>query len=78
VYGAQNMLSNAIKFTHRNGSVTINVKEIENDMVEISIRDTGVGIQKTNLNKLFKVGEQTKSTGTDGELSTGVLLLLCK
>lgn len=73
-----NFLSNAVKFTSKGGSVIIKADKTDNDMVLISIRDTGVGIQKDIIDKLFKVGEKTGRKGTDGELSTGLGLLLCK
>jgi signal transduction histidine kinase len=47
-------------------------------MVQLSVSDTGVGMQKSKLDKLFKIGEKIGSKGTDGELSTGLGLLLCK
>jgi signal transduction histidine kinase len=47
-------------------------------MIEISIRDTGVGMPKNMIEKLFKVGENIGRKGTEGELSTGLGLLLCK
>jgi signal transduction histidine kinase len=47
-------------------------------MVEISVSDTGTGMQNSVVEKLFKVGEKIGSKGTDGELSTGLGLLLCK
>jgi len=73
-----NLLSNAIKFTHRNGTVTISAKKTDNRMIEIAICDTGIGMQKNLLERLFKAGEKTGKKGTDGELSTGLGLLLCK
>jgi signal transduction histidine kinase len=73
-----NLISNAVKFTHRNGTVTISAKRTEDQMIEISIRDTGVGMSKSVVEKLFKVGERIGTKGTDGELSTGLGLLLCK
>jgi PAS domain S-box-containing protein len=73
-----NLLSNAVKFTNRNGTVTVSAREIEDQMIEISFRDTGVGMPKNVVEKLFKVGEITGRKGTDGELSTGLGLLLCK
>ncbi len=72
-----NILSNAVKFTRRNGTVQVESKKIENQMIEISISDTGVGMPQKEIDKLFKVGEKIGSTGTDGELSTGLGLLLC-
>lgn len=47
-------------------------------LVEISIRDTDVGISKNIIDRFFKVGEKIGSKGTDGELSSGLGLLLCK
>jgi signal transduction histidine kinase len=73
-----NLLSNAVKFTNRNGTVTVSAKEIEDQMIEISIKDTGVGMPKSMVDKLFILGEKTGRHGTDGELSTGLGLMLCK
>jgi hypothetical protein len=73
-----NLLWNAVKFTNKNGAVIINEKKNGNQMIEISVKDTGVGINKKEMANLFKIGEKTGSKGTDGELSTGLGLLLCK
>jgi PAS domain S-box-containing protein len=73
-----NLLSNAVKFTHRDGTVTIKAKKTKNNMIEISVNDTGVGMGKSDIEKLFKIGEKTGTKGTEGELSTGLGLLLCK
>jgi PAS domain S-box-containing protein len=73
-----NLLSNAVKFTKQNGTITINALPIENEMIQISIQDTGVGIPNYIIEKLFHVGEETGRKGTGGELSTGIGLLLSK
>jgi PAS domain S-box-containing protein len=73
-----NLLSNAIKFSNRNGTVTISTKRTEDQMIEIAICDTGIGMQKNLVERLFRAGEKTGKKGTDGELSTGLGLLLCK
>jgi signal transduction histidine kinase len=73
-----NLLSNAVKYTHRNGTVTLKASKTGEEMVQLSVSDTGVGMQKSKLDKLFKIGEKIGSKGTDGELSTGLGLLLCK
>jgi PAS domain S-box-containing protein len=73
-----NLLSNAIKFTHKNGTVTISALKTDDDLVKIAVSDTGIGIEKNMGDKLFKIGEKTNRTGTDGELSSGLGLLLCK
>jgi PAS domain S-box-containing protein len=73
-----NLLWNAVKFTNRKGTVTINSKKIENEMIEITVSDTGMGIGKDIVDKLFTIGEKTNRKGTEGEPSTGLGLLLCK
>jgi PAS domain S-box-containing protein len=73
-----NLLSNAVKFTDRNGRVKISAVNIEKEKIKISVRDTGIGIVKSDVEKLFKVGENLNRKGTEGELSTGLGLILCK
>lgn len=74
----RNLISNAIKFTNRNGSVIISAREIKNNMVEISVEDSGTGMTEITMNKLFKLDEKVGKKGTEGEESTGLGLLLCK
>jgi signal transduction histidine kinase len=73
-----NLISNAVKFTHRFGRVTISAQLAPDRMIEITVSDTGIGMTKQDIDKLFKVGEKVRTIGTDGELSTGLGLLLCK
>ena len=73
-----NVLSNAIKFTKKGGEVTVKAMETENNMIEISVSDTGVGMSSSHNSKLFKMEEKVGRRGTDGEESTGLGLLLCK
>lgn len=47
-----NLIENAIKFTQENGTITISVDEME-DAYKISVKDTGAGIDKKDLPKLF-------------------------
>lgn len=73
----RNLVSNAIKFTPQGGSIGISAKNSSNSMVEITISDTGVGIDPENQAKLFRVdGFTTK--GTNQENGTGLGLILCK
>jgi len=48
-----NLLSNAINYTPVKGNIWIKLKEIE-DFIEISIKDTGIGLTKSEIKKLFK------------------------
>ncbi len=74
----RNLLSNAVKFTNRGGQVTVSAKETGEGMIEISVSDTGVGIPKDVIDKLFILGEKVGSIGTEREPSTGLGLILCK
>ncbi len=75
----RNLLSNAIKFSHKNSSVKINTKVItENNTVEISIEDSGIGISEKNIEKLFKIETTFSTYGTEKEKGTGLGLIICK
>ena len=74
----RNLLTNAVKFTRRDGKIIIRTKKIDSETVEISVSDTGVGISEENVKNLFKIESLVSSKGTDGEQSTGLGLLLCK
>lgn len=73
----RNLISNSIKFTKRGGKVTIDAV-INDNTIQISISDTGIGMSKEMIPKLFAVGEKTSRPGTEDESSTGLGLLLCK
>lgn len=73
----RNLITNAIKFTPRFGNVYINVIK-ENDNLIFSVRDTGVGISKKNISKLFKISQKCSSLGTEQEKGSGLGLILCK
>lgn len=72
----RNLLTNAVKFTDINGEVHINVKNIQ-EIIEISIKDNGIGIEPSKIENLFKVGG-TRSLGTNKEKGSGLGLILCK
>lgn len=72
----RNLISNAIKFTPLGGSILI-TSYVSEDMISISVSDTGVGISEENIQKLFRVDEQFKTTGTAKEKGTGLGLVLC-
>jgi len=74
----RNLISNAVKFTRADGKVIVSAKDLDNGSVEVSIKDTGVGMSDEEVKKLFKLDEKVRKTGTDGEPSTGLGLLLCK
>jgi PAS domain S-box-containing protein len=71
-----NLLSNAVKFTHK-GYVGIKVRDIE-DSAECIVYDTGSGIAKKNLPKVFEKFEQFKRSPGAGEKGTGLGLYIVK
>ena len=73
----QNLVTNAIKFTQRGGSVSLKAV-IESGNLNFIISDTGVGINEEQLNKLFKLDRTYSSMGTDDEVGTGLGLIICK
>lgn len=73
----RNLLNNAIKFTHVNGSVSI-LSQLQDDKVIICVQDTGIGIDSDRIEKLFKELSVFTTNGTLNEKGTGLGLLLCK
>ncbi len=78
----RNLISNAIKFTHQEGEICINAQsklDINNQKyIELSVKDSGVGIAKEKQAQLFKISKNISTTGTEGETGTGLGLILCK
>jgi len=73
----RNLISNAIKFTPRNGEISIEVKKTV-EQVEVTIADTGVGMEQQSIDQLFRIETSFSSRGTENEKGTGLGLLLCK
>lgn len=74
----RNLVSNAVKFTNKGGKVNLSAKFKDDKEIEISVQDSGVGISRETLNNLFQLDFKSSTKGTEGELSTGLGLLLCK
>lgn len=73
----RNLVQNALKFTGKNGKVWIDAAKVGN-FTEIRICDTGVGMKKNQLDRLFKIGMETSTRGTEGESGSGLGLLISK
>ncbi|MCP4323035.1 MAG: response regulator [Alteromonadales bacterium] len=71
-----NLISNAVKFTLE-GAVNIELKEQNNTLV-FEVRDTGIGISKVQIEKLFNRFEQADSTTTRNFGGTGLGLPIAK
>ncbi|CAH9063699.1 Sensor histidine kinase RcsC [Pseudoalteromonas sp. CIP111854] len=75
-----NLISNAIKFTSY-GGVFIYAKTKEDDKqvwLEVSVKDTGVGIAKNNFNRLFEAFSQETQSVSNEYGGTGLGLSICK
>jgi len=72
----RNLLNNAIKFTPPGGSVIVSAGADAGNAV-ITVADTGVGIAKEKLAKLFTHTAGSYTYGTEGEKGIGLGLLLC-
>ncbi len=74
----RNIVSNAVKYTPRGGKITVLAKVADSGNVEISIKDTGIGMSRKIVDDLFRLDVQTNRRGTENEPSSGLGLLLCK
>jgi signal transduction histidine kinase/CHASE3 domain sensor protein/CheY-like chemotaxis protein len=72
-----NLVSNAVKFTPAGGSVDINA-ERDGDFIQITVADTGIGIQEQDIPKLFKPFTQLESVYTKEFEGTGLGLALTR
>jgi signal transduction histidine kinase/streptogramin lyase len=73
----RNLISNAIKFTHKNGMVEVRAM-LEDRNVEISVSDNGIGMTNETMAKLFRIDANLSTRGTENEKGTGLGLFLCK
>lgn len=73
----RNLIANAVKFTPRGGTIEINGRDA-GDYAEISIADSGCGIDEETLAQLFRIDCHKTTPGADGEKGTGLGLILCK
>jgi len=74
----RNFVSNAVKFTPKRGKISVSAKTIDDKIVEMAIKDTGIGMSHEMVENLFRPDVQMNRKGTDGEPSTGLGLMLCK
>ncbi len=72
-----NLLSNAVKFTPKGGRVELAIK-VEKKEIKISVSDTGIGIPKDAINRLFKPFEQAHSNTDTKAKGTGLGLAISK
>jgi len=72
-----NLISNAIKFTNASGNIFVNILD-KGDTVEISVKDTGIGMDKKHLNNIFKRFHQVDKSLSRNAEGSGIGLFLVK
>jgi len=73
----RNLLINAVKFTHQGGKVMVDAQK-NGKFLTLIVKDSGVGIPKKDIGKLFRIDAKYTNIGTAQERGTGLGLLLCK
>jgi PAS domain S-box-containing protein len=74
----RNLVSNAVKFTQPGGSVVISAEPATQEMIRVSVKDSGIGMSQNMIQKLFHINAQVSRIGTGGESSSGLGLIICK
>jgi signal transduction histidine kinase len=74
----QNLMTNAIKFSHKNGRIMVQAAETGNRMLQIKFKDDGIGFLPQNSTNIFDRFTQIRQMGTNGEGSVGLGLYLTK
>ncbi len=74
----RNLVSNAIKFTPKKGQIEISASQKDAQTIVIGVKDDGIGMNMALLEKLFSLSVKINRKGTEGELSSGLGLIMCK
>jgi len=73
----RNLLSNAVKYTFKNGTIVVRVSCSAEEAI-VSVKDSGIGITKEDMDNLFRLENSLSLPGTEKEKGTGLGLKLCK
>jgi len=73
-----NLLTNAIKYTHEMGKVGIEARALPTGVVEIRVTDTGIGIAREDIPRVFERFTQIDSSSTRNQGGTGLGLTITK
>jgi signal transduction histidine kinase len=73
----RNLISNAVKFTPQDGTITVSAKQLLDTSIRIAVSDTGIGMSREIMDKLFRLDQKVSRPGTHGESSNGIGLILC-
>ena len=73
----RNLISNAVKFTPRGGRVVVS-SDRHGAWEHVSVADTGRGMSRDEVAKLFRIDVRLALPGTEGERGNGIGLILCQ
>ncbi|MDZ7767269.1 MAG: tetratricopeptide repeat-containing sensor histidine kinase [Melioribacteraceae bacterium] len=73
----RNLINNAIKFTNRGGKVVVETIT-QNGNTQLKVKDTGIGMSKDEISKIFNLDSDIKKPGTELEKGTGLGLVLAR
>ncbi|MFB3886023.1 MAG: ATP-binding protein [Thermodesulfobacteriota bacterium] len=73
-----NLVGNAIKFTPEGGEISVSAKPFEEEMVAISVKDSGIGIPEDQLDKIFEKFHQVEDSLRRSVTGTGLGLAITK
>ena len=67
-----NLISNALKFTQSGGEVQVGLRQSQENRIDISVKDSGIGIDKKHLSHIFDRFYQVNDTSTKHREGTGI------
>lgn len=73
----RNLINNAVKFSHRNGMVSVGCNKLT-EYFEVYIKDTGIGMSELDIGNMFKIDKVSSKPGTNKEKGSGLGLILCE
>jgi len=74
----RNLLTNAVKFTRADGTVTLSATPSADGRLTVTVSDTGVGMSEEQIQNLFRLDSARSKPGTAGEQGTGLGLIVCR
>jgi two-component system, sensor histidine kinase and response regulator len=74
----ENIISNAVKYSPRNTTITVSLSELQDEHIRIAVQDEGPGITQEDRASMFQFFQRLSAQPTGGESSTGVGLAIVK
>jgi two-component system, sensor histidine kinase and response regulator len=74
----ENLISNGVKYSPRNTTITVSISEVAGDTIRIAVQDEGPGITQEDRANMFQFFQRLSAQPTGGESSTGVGLAIVK